>query len=199
MFPEATLNYWGFHNNRSALLEFAVTIPELESNDSTPANDPDQSEIMMEISKRAAENQMYILINVIEVVNCSHMNHSMTSKSYNNQNLQIHGSDDGINVQSNIRSDRPRAEAFTAEHENGHEEHEHEAVCGKDGKILYNTNVVFDRNGTVISKYRKYNLYNEKVIAIEEKPELATFTTDFGIQFGHFICFDIMFKKPAMK
>lgn len=28
--------------------------------------------------------------------------------------------------------------------------------------------------------------------------ELATFTTDFGVTFGHFVCFDIVFKSPAV-
>lgn len=49
-----------------------------------------------------------------------------------------------------------------------------------DTMSYYNTNVVFDRNGTVISRYRKFNLYGEEV----DKP--------FGVTFGHFICFDIL-------
>lgn len=27
---------------------------------------------------------------------------------------------------------------------------------------------------------------------------MSTFTTDFGVTFGHFICFDLMFKEPAL-
>lgn len=185
VFPEATLNYWGIHNNRTALLEVAVHVPELESPEATPANDPNQGEIMREISAKAAEYHMYILINVVEVVKCT--------RTHVMQQVNINGSEYGLNFEP----DRPRAEAFTAE-EGIQGEHK-ENMCGEDEKILYNTNVVFDRNGTVISKYRKYNLFNEKVVAVEEKPELATFITDFGIQFGHFICFDIIFKKPAMK
>lgn len=72
--------------------------------------------------------------------------------------------------------------------------------CGSDGLKVYNTNVVFDRAGRVISRYRKthlyrYEWYSENVL---EKPELATFTTDFGVTFGHFICFDMLFYEPAM-
>ena len=33
---------------------------------------------------------------------------------------------------------------------------------------------------------------------ITKTPEVATFTTDFGVTFGHFVCFDILFKEPAM-
>lgn len=196
VFPEATLNYWGFHNNRSALLQNAITIPELNSNDSSPAKAQDQSEILTEISKRAAENEMYILINVVEVVNCSHENNtiyssksqSMTKDSFNNHSTLSH-------------MNQPRAEAFTAEqnYDNNDIENSSESTCGKDGKILYNTNVVFDRKGIIISKYRKFNLFNEKVMSTEQKPELAIFLTDFGIQFGHFICFDIIFRRPAMQ
>lgn len=187
VFPEATLNYWGYHLNRSALLEIGVHVPEI---DMIPANDPSQSEIMKEISTKAAENQMYILINVIEVVHCR--------TTHLSEEVRSNGSDIGMNIESD--ANRPRAEAFIAEPESEHAKKDHkQETCDESGKVLYNTNVVFDRNGSVVSKYRKFNLFNEKGVAIEEKPELATFITDFGIQFGHFICFDLIFKKPAMK
>lgn len=66
----------------------------------------------------------------------------------------------------------------------------------EDTMSYYNTNVVFDRNGTVVSRYRKFNLFGEDVDR-PLKPTLATFETDFGIKFGHFICFDILFRYPA--
>ncbi len=65
-----------------------------------------------------------------------------------------------------------------------------------DGMSYYNTNVVFDRNGTVVSRYRKFNLFDEEVDR-PFKPTLAIFETDFGVKFGHFICFDILFRYPA--
>lgn len=72
--------------------------------------------------------------------------------------------------------------------------------CSKDGIIKYNTNVVFDRNGTVISKYRKTHLYyTEYEKATLAKPDLSTFTTDFGVTFAHFICFDLNFYSPAQQ
>jgi predicted amidohydrolase len=67
-----------------------------------------------------------------------------------------------------------------------------------DKMSYYNTNVVFDRNGTVISRYRKFNLFGESVDK-PHKPQMATFETDFGVKFGHFICFDIAFKEPALE
>lgn len=71
--------------------------------------------------------------------------------------------------------------------------------CPNDGYLLFNTNIVFDRNGTIISRYRKYNLYIEPLMNITEKPNIETFTTDFGVEFGHFVCFDILFETPALK
>lgn len=68
----------------------------------------------------------------------------------------------------------------------------------EDGFSYYNTNVVFDRNGTLISRYRKFNLFGEEVDK-PHKPALVMFDTDFGIKFGHFICFDLMFRAPALE
>lgn len=67
-----------------------------------------------------------------------------------------------------------------------------------DGMSYYNTNVVFDRNGTLISRYRKFNLFGE---AVDKpfKPSMVSFETDFGVKFGHFICFDLMFRYPALE
>ena len=77
----------------------------------------------------------------------------------------------------------------------------------------YNTDVVFDRNGTIISRfvylirrtnnlfvdfrYHKYNLFGEFDMDRPDEPEIETFETDFGVKFGIFTCFDILFKSPA--
>jgi pantetheine hydrolase len=68
----------------------------------------------------------------------------------------------------------------------------------EDGLSYYNTNVVFDRSGVLISRYRKFNLFGEEVDK-PHKPAMVVFNTDFGIQFGHFICFDLMFRRPALE
>lgn len=67
-----------------------------------------------------------------------------------------------------------------------------------DGFSYYNTNLVFDRNGTLISRYRKFNLFGEEVDK-PLKPHMSTFVTDFGVKFGHFICFDLAFRFPALE
>lgn len=70
--------------------------------------------------------------------------------------------------------------------------------CSKEGFKLYNTNLVFNRNGCVISRYRKFNLFVEPDMDVEDQASLATFQSDFGVKFGHFVCFDIIFKTPAL-
>ncbi|XP_014489018.1 PREDICTED: vanin-like protein 1 isoform X2 [Dinoponera quadriceps] len=72
------------------------------------------------------------------------------------------------------------------------------STCTKYDEAYYNTNVVFDRNGKIIARYRKTNLFVEPQFNITRIPEIVTFDTDFGVTFGTFICFDILFKIPAL-
>uniref|UniRef100_A0A182K0R6 CN hydrolase domain-containing protein n=1 Tax=Anopheles christyi TaxID=43041 RepID=A0A182K0R6_9DIPT len=65
--------------------------------------------------------------------------------------------------------------------------------------VRYNTDVVFDRNGTVIARYRKFNLFKEPGTSITPTPELVSFETDFGVHFGVFTCFDILFALPTLE
>lgn len=67
-----------------------------------------------------------------------------------------------------------------------------------DGMSYYNTNLVFDRKGSVISRYHKFNLFGETVDK-PLQPAMVTFETDFGVKFGHFVCFDLMFREPALE
>ncbi|KAH8265170.1 hypothetical protein KR044_011592, partial [Drosophila immigrans] len=73
--------------------------------------------------------------------------------------------------------------------------------CPADGVRYFNTNVVLDREGRVVSRYRKTHLWRHEYNshAVLQQPELATFDTDFGVTFGHFICFDMLFYEPAMR
>lgn len=60
---------------------------------------------------------------------------------------------------------------------------------------LFNSAVVFDDNGKLIAKYRKFKLFGEQALTRPKNPEIVTFDTRFG-KFGILICFDIMFKEP---
>lgn len=70
--------------------------------------------------------------------------------------------------------------------------------CSSSSVVYYNSNVVFDRNGTVVARYRKFNLFGEVWFNITSEAELSVFDTDFGVTFGIFTCFDIIFEKPAV-
>ncbi|XP_011255058.1 vanin-like protein 1 [Camponotus floridanus] len=72
-------------------------------------------------------------------------------------------------------------------------------ACPTDKMFYYNTNVVFDRTGKIIARYRKTNLYGEQVFNVTPEPEIVIFDTDFGVKFGTFTCFDILFYEPALK
>uniref|UniRef100_A0A8D8FJ40 Vanin-like protein 1 n=1 Tax=Culex pipiens TaxID=7175 RepID=A0A8D8FJ40_CULPI len=74
-----------------------------------------------------------------------------------------------------------------------------ERPCASDGLNHFNTNVVFDHRGIVIARYRKFNLFGEAGINTTVSAEHVSFKTDFGVTFGTFICFDLMFDEPALK
>ncbi|XP_050330055.1 vanin-like protein 1 [Bactrocera neohumeralis] len=73
--------------------------------------------------------------------------------------------------------------------------------CNVSGINTYSANVVFDRQGRVISRYRKTNLFRYEWYSVNvlPQPQLATFTTDFGVTFGHFIGSDFLFWQPAQR
>ncbi|XP_076067033.1 pantetheine hydrolase VNN2-like [Oratosquilla oratoria] len=69
----------------------------------------------------------------------------------------------------------------------------------KDYPIIYNTQVVFDRSGALITRYRKKNLFLEFLFTPgTEDDSTAIFTTDFGVTFTLQICFDIVFAHPGL-
>lgn len=73
-----------------------------------------------------------------------------------------------------------------------------DAPCPAKGFFSYNTNVVFDRRGQVVARYHKYHLIDEPDHDVPPAPEISFFDTDFGVRFGTFVCFDILFDKPSV-
>lgn len=69
--------------------------------------------------------------------------------------------------------------------------------CPPDGHYQYNTNIVYDKKGTLIARYHKRNLFFEYQFDTPKSTEFIYFDTSFG-RFGVFTCFDIMFEKPAV-
>jgi len=69
--------------------------------------------------------------------------------------------------------------------------------AGDDG--LFNTLVVFDRQGAVIKRYRKtHNILDTSFTNGPKKPRHARFTTDFGVNFTMMVSLDMLFKHPTM-
>ena len=72
--------------------------------------------------------------------------------------------------------------------------------CPSDGFFLYNTNIVFDKDGSYLAKYHKRHLYGGEVLEFnfppaDQKP--VSFNTSIGVKFGTFTCFDMLFNFPA--
>ncbi|XP_078394693.1 biotinidase-like isoform X3 [Cetorhinus maximus] len=72
--------------------------------------------------------------------------------------------------------------------------------CPPDGRYQFNTNVVFDAEGTLIAKYQKWNLFILEVAYDTPKTvQHVIFNTPFAGRFGVFTCFDILFYEPAVR
>ncbi|XP_063896643.1 vanin-like protein 2 isoform X3 [Helicoverpa armigera] len=142
VFPEDTLT------NSSTY--FTVPIYGALKNYPIPALYPTMfDEFMVAISTAARANQIYVVINGRELMDCTIQN--------------------------------------TGEN------------CPEEKSYMFKTNVVFDRTGAVIDRFRKINLFRQESYTPALKPDLGVFTTDFGVTFGHFICFDLMFQIPAVQ
>lgn len=72
------------------------------------------------------------------------------------------------------------------------------------GDSLFQTNVIFKADGSLIAKYHKQHLYDEEkeifTAAGKDDPyRQSTFTTSFGVEFSVFICYDILFGDPPLE
>ncbi|XP_062567034.1 pantetheinase-like [Saccostrea cucullata] len=70
-------------------------------------------------------------------------------------------------------------------------------TCPSDHHYQFNTDVVYDSNGTLIAKYHKINLFFEFMFNPSTSEEAVSFETPFGT-FGVFTCFDILFRNPVV-
>lgn len=48
-------------------------------------------------------------------------------------------------------------------------------------------------------RYAKYNLFDEVNVDRPDSPEYSFFTSDFGVRFSSFVCFDILFADPPLR
>ena len=72
--------------------------------------------------------------------------------------------------------------------------------CPPDGRYQFNTDVVFENDGSFVTKYHKFNFNADlpKIFDAPLAPEHITFTTSFGVTFGIFTCYDILFRDPPL-
>lgn len=73
------------------------------------------------------------------------------------------------------------------------------ACPSADGRLQYNTQVAFNEQGKILAKYHKHNLYYEDKVFNRGDGKGVWFETSFGVRFGMFICFDILFEKPQVE
>ncbi|CAL1299391.1 unnamed protein product [Larinioides sclopetarius] len=69
-----------------------------------------------------------------------------------------------------------------------------EPGCNPSGHLQFNENVIFDRDGTVIGRYRKEHLWNEPHFDLPREKQIPKFTVDFGT-FISYVCFDIFLER----
>lgn len=79
--------------------------------------------------------------------------------------------------------------------------YESDANCPSDQHYQYNTDVVFDEQGILVVKYHKSHEWPSLKPAYDQplQPSEVVYKASFGVNFGLFICFDIMFPDPAKK
>ena len=70
--------------------------------------------------------------------------------------------------------------------------------CPVFGHYQYNTDLVYDKTGTLIAKYHKEHLFYEYQFDKPNSTEFVYFDTPFG-RFGVFTCFDVLFHDPAIQ
>ncbi|XP_053642932.2 pantetheinase-like [Cherax quadricarinatus] len=161
-----------------------------------PCHLPDNNftQIMRDLSCCARDLGMYLVVDLIE----QEPNTDVTTQP------DTHNNDSGVgrrgrNQNSLFQHKIPGEQLSSLE--NGKDKAEKQLnECTVSGYSFYNTQVVFDRSGVVISRYRKKHLFLEPEFTPgTDDDDVAIFTTDFGVTFTLQICFDIMYESPGLR
>lgn len=76
-----------------------------------------------------------------------------------------------------------------------------DSQCPPSGWYQYNTDVVFDWDGSLLAKYHKTHLYGDesRIFDTPHPTPHVTFNTSFGVTFGIFTCYDILYCDPPLE
>ena len=142
------------------------------------------SAILRKISCLAAENNLYVAINLVTLEN---------TNSPNDLKIASNGDPVSSELDTLKQSDQLINDKLTDQLKKIDKEQ-----SPKNGKLedylLFNTELVFDNQGELVAKYKKFNLFNEKELNRTEL-QLATFATPYG-KFGIAVCSDLLFEQP---
>uniref|UniRef100_A0A646QDD1 Vascular non-inflammatory molecule 3 n=1 Tax=Hemiscolopendra marginata TaxID=943146 RepID=A0A646QDD1_9MYRI len=69
--------------------------------------------------------------------------------------------------------------------------------CFPSGFRKFNTNLIFNKNGTLLARYHKHHLFEERVMTPGPKDEYEIIDVGF-MKFGTFICFDALYGDPLV-
>ncbi|KAK3282141.1 hypothetical protein CYMTET_10114 [Cymbomonas tetramitiformis] len=64
---------------------------------------------------------------------------------------------------------------------------------------VFNTDVVFDTDGTFLAFYHKQNLWGEANMDVPQDCPEVEFTPSFGVRFGLITCADLIYQQPALE
>lgn len=70
--------------------------------------------------------------------------------------------------------------------------------CPSDSRYQWNTEIVFNETGALVAKYHKTHLFGGSAVFDQAVSVPTSFTSSFGVTFGLFICFDILYAHPAV-
>ncbi len=72
-------------------------------------------------------------------------------------------------------------------------------TCPPNGWYQFNTNVAFEKDGTLVAKYHKKHLFGSEKLLFDASHSTGcvSFTTSFGVTFGTFTCYDMLYPDPA--
>jgi predicted amidohydrolase len=70
--------------------------------------------------------------------------------------------------------------------------------CPADGYFLYNSEILFDEQGNIGAVYHKQHPWLSSLLDHPQETMHITYNASFGVEFGIFICYDIVFSDPAV-